>query len=75
MTDLQRFLKEATSEIVALGKKHGCNFTEAEVTALADGQLAEEQLDGVSAGQVSQAVARQTFDDSLNAKFVPDRDS
>ena len=50
MTDLQKFLKEATSEIVALGKRRGFNFTEADVTSLADGQLSEEQLDGVSAG-------------------------
>ena len=50
MTELQRFLKEARSEIVALGKKKGFNFTEAEVNSLAHGQLLEEQLGSVSGG-------------------------
>ena len=50
MTDLQRFLKEAKSEIVALGKTKGFNITEDEVNNLADGQLSEGQLDAVAGG-------------------------
>lgn len=50
MTELQKFLKEAKGEIVALGKEHGYDFTEEQVTALAEGQLSEDQLDSVSGG-------------------------
>ena len=50
MSDLQKFFKEHKQEIVALGKKHGCTFTEDDVMAIADGQLSEEQLGEVHGG-------------------------
>ncbi len=52
MSDLQRFLKEQKHEIVALGKKHKYTFTEADVTALAEGELSDEQLGGAAGGYV-----------------------
>ena len=56
MTEIQRFLKEAKSEIVALGKKKGFSFTEDEVNSLADGQLSDDQLGSVSGGYYSEPV-------------------
>lgn len=57
MSDLQKFFTEHKKEIVALGKKHGCTFTEDDVVAMAEGQLSEEQLDGAAGGLAAGGVA------------------
>lgn len=50
MSDLQKLLKEHAKDIVDLGKKHGCSFSEDDVAALADGQLTEDELGSVQGG-------------------------